>query len=93
MTNYLLVFANLLFPWDISLNTLKDGSPVLNLASFVQTWMPPQADDLVRENVSKNLIGSRLFISRFVLIELSLDSDEYPATRMSNQSSSFDTHL
>ncbi|KAG6840706.1 hypothetical protein C0991_004950 [Blastosporella zonata] len=42
-----------------------DGSPVLNLASFVHTWMPPEADKLFQENVSKNLI----------------DSDEYPATQ------------
>ncbi|KAJ7581046.1 glutamate decarboxylase [Mycena floridula] len=42
-----------------------DGSPVLNLASFVNTWMPPQADKLMMENMSKNLI----------------DSDEYPATQ------------
>ncbi|KAF8964035.1 glutamate decarboxylase [Flammula alnicola] len=44
----------------------QDGSTVLNLASFVHTWMPPQADLLVHENVSKNLI----------------DSDEYPATQI-----------
>ncbi|KAF8803528.1 glutamate decarboxylase [Phlegmacium glaucopus] len=43
-----------------------DGSTVLNLASFVHTWMPPEADLLVRENISKNLI----------------DSDEYPATQI-----------
>lgn len=43
-----------------------DGSPVLNLASFVQTYMPPQADKLIKENISKNLI----------------DADEYPATQM-----------
>jgi glutamate decarboxylase len=43
-----------------------DGSPLLNLASFVHTWMPPQAEQLVQENVSKNLI----------------DSDEYPATQV-----------
>ncbi|KAG5727584.1 Glutamate decarboxylase [Termitomyces sp. T112] len=42
-----------------------DGSPVLNLASFVHTWMPPEADKLFNENVSKNLI----------------DTDEYPATQ------------
>ncbi|KAG6896115.1 hypothetical protein C0992_010256, partial [Termitomyces sp. T32_za158] len=42
-----------------------DGSPTLNLASFVHTWMPPEADKLFQENVSKNLI----------------DSDEYPATQ------------
>ncbi|KAG6861714.1 hypothetical protein C0995_012718 [Termitomyces sp. Mi166 len=34
-----------------------DGSPVLNLASFVHTWMPPEADKLFQENISKNLIG------------------------------------
>lgn len=41
-----------------------DGTPLLNLASFVHTWMPPQADKLFAENVSKNLI----------------DEDEYKAT-------------
>ncbi|KAG6884944.1 hypothetical protein C0993_007126 [Termitomyces sp. T159_Od127] len=43
----------------------SDGSPTLNLASFVHTWMPPEADKLFHENISKNLI----------------DSDEYPATQ------------
>ncbi|KAK7043692.1 glutamate decarboxylase gad1 [Paramarasmius palmivorus] len=43
-----------------------DGSPVLNLASFVHTWMPSQADKLMQENMSKNLI----------------DADEYPATQI-----------
>ncbi|KAF7322785.1 Glutamate decarboxylase [Mycena chlorophos] len=43
-----------------------DGSPVLNLASFVHTWMPPAADRLMMENQSKNLI----------------DSDEYPMTQI-----------
>lgn len=42
-----------------------DGSPLLNLASFVHTWMPAQADKLMMENVGKNLI----------------DQDEYPMTR------------
>ncbi|KAJ3723453.1 glutamate decarboxylase [Lentinula guzmanii] len=42
-----------------------DGSPVLNLASFVHTWMPSQADKLMQENMTKNLI----------------DTDEYPATQ------------
>jgi hypothetical protein len=42
-----------------------DGSPLLNLASFVHTWMPPQADKLMVETMSKNLI----------------DQDEYPMTR------------
>ncbi|KAJ6513906.1 glutamate decarboxylase [Mycena vitilis] len=43
-----------------------DGSPVLNLASFVHTWMPPAADKLMVENMGKNLI----------------DTDEYPATQL-----------
>ncbi|KLO12024.1 glutamate decarboxylase [Schizopora paradoxa] len=43
-----------------------DGSPLLNLASFVHTWMPPQADKLMAENISKNLI----------------DQDEYPMTQI-----------
>jgi glutamate decarboxylase len=42
-----------------------DGSPLLNLASFVQTWMSPIADKLMMENISKNLI----------------DQDEYPITQ------------
>jgi glutamate decarboxylase len=41
-----------------------DGNPVLNLASFVTTWMEPQADQLGVETQSKNLI----------------DQDEYPQT-------------
>ncbi|KAI6028315.1 glutamate decarboxylase [Pisolithus orientalis] len=42
-----------------------DGSPALNLASFVNTWMPEPANKLVMENVSKNLV----------------DQDEYPMTQ------------
>ncbi|KAI0042697.1 glutamate decarboxylase [Auriscalpium vulgare] len=34
-----------------------DGSPLLNLASFVATWMPPAADKLMMENISKNLVN------------------------------------
>ena len=41
-----------------------DGNPSLNLASFVSTWMEPQADRLARETLAKNLI----------------DQDEYPQT-------------
>jgi glutamate decarboxylase len=41
-----------------------DGNPVLNLASFVTTWMEPQADQLAVETQPKNLI----------------DQDEYPQT-------------
>src|SRR6202012_231149 len=46
--------------------TALDGSPLLNLASFVHTWMPKQADQLMIENMSKNLI----------------DQDEYPMTQI-----------
>lgn len=45
-----------------------DGSPLLNLASFVHTWMPGPGEKLVQENISKNLI----------------DQDEYPMTRKSD---------
>jgi glutamate decarboxylase len=41
-----------------------DGNPALNLASFVTTWMGPQADLLAAETLAKNLI----------------DQDEYPQT-------------
>ncbi|KAF9438573.1 hypothetical protein BGZ76_006793 [Entomortierella beljakovae] len=41
-----------------------DGRPNMNLASFVHTWMEPEADKLVMENINKNLA----------------DCDEYPAT-------------
>lgn len=40
-----------------------DGRPNLNLASFVHTYMEPEADKLIMENISKNLS----------------DVDEYPA--------------
>ncbi|KZT11492.1 glutamate decarboxylase [Laetiporus sulphureus 93-53] len=43
-----------------------DGTPLLNLASFVHTWMPKQADQLMMENIGKNLI----------------DQDEYPMTQV-----------
>jgi glutamate decarboxylase len=41
-----------------------DGNPALNLASFVTSWMEPQADKLAIETLGKNLI----------------DQDEYPQT-------------
>ncbi|KAF8308184.1 glutamate decarboxylase [Clavulina sp. PMI_390] len=41
-----------------------DGSPLLNFASFVHTWMPDEALKLIVENVSKNFS----------------DQDEYPST-------------
>lgn len=41
-----------------------DGSPSLNLASFVHTWMPEEGKKLMVENISKNFA----------------DQDEYPAT-------------
>lgn len=33
-----------------------EGNPFLNRASFVNTWMEPEADKLIMENISKNLI-------------------------------------
>ncbi|ELU39983.1 glutamate decarboxylase [Rhizoctonia solani AG-1 IA] len=41
-----------------------DGTPSLNLASFVHTWMPDEGKKLIMENISKNFA----------------DQDEYPAT-------------
>ncbi len=43
---------------------LLDGSARLNLATFVSTWMEPQAEKLMAECFSKNMI----------------DKDEYPQT-------------
>lgn len=42
---------------------ILDGSTVLNLASFVHTWMPPQGEQLVHENITKNLIGEIYSVS------------------------------
>ena len=41
-----------------------DGNPHLNLATFVTTWMEPQAEQLITECLGKNMI----------------DKDEYPQT-------------
>src|SRR5258707_14514668 len=41
-----------------------DGNPALNLASFVTSWMEPQANLLAAETLAKNMI----------------DQDEYPQT-------------
>ncbi len=43
---------------------MLDGNARLNLATFVTTWMEPQADSLMAEAFAKNMI----------------DKDEYPAT-------------
>lgn len=43
-----------------------DGNPLLNLATFVTTWMDPHADRLVQEAAHKNLI----------------DQDEYPQLKL-----------
>ena len=43
---------------------LLDGSARLNLATFVTTWMEPQAGQLMQESLDKNMI----------------DKDEYPQT-------------
>ena len=41
-----------------------DGNPALNLATFVTTWMEPEANKLIEENLNRNFI----------------DHDEYPQT-------------
>ncbi len=46
-----------------------DGNPSLNLASFVTTWMEPEAIELIKENLHKNFI----------------DHDEYPQTEVIHQ--------
>ena len=46
-----------------------DGNPALNLASFVTSWMEPQADLLAAQTLAKNLI----------------DQDEYPQTEVIHQ--------
>ena len=56
-------------PADAALQLVRDelsldGLPTLNLASFVTTWMEPEADQLLLDTRNKNLI----------------DQDEYPAT-------------
>jgi glutamate decarboxylase len=43
-----------------------DGNPALNLASFVTTWMEPEAEKLFAECLNKNFI----------------DQDEYPQTKV-----------
>jgi glutamate decarboxylase len=45
---------------------MLDGNAKLNLATFVTTWMEPQAEKLMAETFNKNMI----------------DKDEYPATAM-----------
>ena len=49
-----------------------DGNPTLNLASFVTSWMEPQADRLAVETLAKNMI----------------DQDEYPQTEVVHRGSS-----
>ncbi|HXW46519.1 MAG TPA: glutamate decarboxylase [Streptosporangiaceae bacterium] len=56
-------------PADTALQIIRDelildGNARLNLATFVTTWMEPQADDLMHDCFSKNMI----------------DKDEYPQT-------------
>ena len=43
-----------------------DGNPSLNLASFVTTWMEPEANKIIAESINKNFI----------------DHDEYPQTEV-----------
>ena len=48
----------------ITSELLLDGSARLNLATFVTTWMPEQAERLMAQTADKNMI----------------DKDEYPQT-------------
>jgi glutamate decarboxylase len=41
-----------------------DGNPTLNMASFVTTWMEPEANQLIMDSIGKNFV----------------DNDEYPQT-------------
>jgi len=43
-----------------------DGNPAMNLASFVTTWMEPEANQLIMESIDKNYV----------------DTDEYPQTQI-----------
>ncbi|MCF6250138.1 MAG: glutamate decarboxylase [Methylococcaceae bacterium] len=43
-----------------------EGNPALNMATFVTTWMEPEADDLIRLGAAKNLV----------------DEDEYPQLKV-----------
>ena len=43
-----------------------DGNPALNLATFVTTWMEPQAEKLIQSGCSRNLV----------------DEDEYPQLKV-----------
>ena len=43
---------------------MLDGTPGLNLASFVATWMEPECDKLIMASINKNYV----------------DMDEYPVT-------------
>jgi glutamate decarboxylase len=47
---------------------MLDGNARLNVATFVTTWMEPQADRLIAECLDKNMI----------------DKDEYPQTAESS---------
>ena len=51
---------------------LLDGSSRLNMATFVTTWMEPEAEKLMAESFDKNMI----------------DKDEYPRPRRSSDGAS-----
>src|SRR3954447_11349880 len=48
---------------------MLDGQPTLNLASFVTTWMEPQAEKLIHDALRKNHI----------------DHEEYPAASLAEE--------
>ncbi len=67
-----------------------DGNPDLNLATFVTTWMEPEADKLIMENLHKNFIDHfeypqvKVIEERIVNIMANLynvpDSDDFIGT-------------
>ena len=54
----------------IHLGLRVDGQPSMNLASFVTTWMEPEAEQLINEAISTNHI----------------DHEEYPSPTRSSRS-------
>jgi len=61
-----------------------DGSPGLNLASFVNTWMPPGRIDPVRSSRHVLTVGLGLAADKLMMENISknlIDQDEYPMTR------------
>ena len=62
---------------------LLDGNPVLNLASFVTTWMEPEAKLLMDEAISKNFIDQEEYPVTSVLERPTCTTPTPPVTRPS----------